>query len=84
MKRIKLEFLPTSLCYDEQIRNLLVGLEDGWIICYSQKWKEIYRQRNFNDGAVVGLKISQNSDQKKIIAVEKKAMTVYKYRTSLL
>jgi len=79
VRRISLENFPLSVCYDLTTRTIIAGLDDGWIMYYDTEGREILRQRNFNDGPVIGLRISRDEDHKKLIAVEKKAMTIYKY-----
>jgi len=79
LRRISLENFPLSVCYDLTSRNVIVGLDDGWIMYYDTEGRELLRQRNFNDGPVIGLRIARDEDHKKLIAVEKKAMTIFKY-----
>lgn len=67
-----------SLCYEVSTRNVVVGLENGHIIYDDVDGKELQRQRNYNDGPVIHLRISSNEDQKKLIAVEETGMTIYK------
>jgi len=79
LKRISLESFPLSLSYEVSTKNVIVGLDDGWIIYYDFEGRELFRQRNFNDGGVVSLQITVDEDNKKLVAIEKKAMTIYKY-----
>lgn len=67
-----------SLDYDLPGKSILVGLDDGWIVYYDADGKEVLRQRNFNNESVISLKLTENEDQKKLIALERKALTIYK------
>ena len=79
MKRISLDSFPLSLSYEISTKDVIVGLDDGWIVYFDFDGKEQFRQRNFNDGGVISLQISKDEDNKKLVAIDKKAMTIYKY-----
>lgn len=80
IQRVPLNTFPSCLEIDLATKYLLVGLDDGWILFLNEYGEEIQTQRNYNDGYLVGLKTYKTEKNYQLLAVERKAFSIYNYQ----
>lgn len=80
VQRIPLQTFPSALEIDLLTKNLFVGLNSGWILILDDYGEEVQTQRNYNDGAVVAVRSYRAGNNNQVLAVERKAFTIYNYQ----